>query len=281
MNRREFLATPAAAAALPQGAGGIVDTSVYLGQWPFRRLPGDNTAAVVSLLRNHGVVEAWAGSFEALLHKDVHACNARLAAECREHGRGLLVPFGCVNPTLPDWEEDLRRCREELSMPGIRVHPDYHGYTLKDPAFERLLRAAARRGMLVQVVCWMEDERHHNPRMMVPSVDLAPLPDVLERVPEARVVASNAFQTVSRGNRVLAAMRAGSPAAVDFARTDALMELRRLIDAAGIQHVVFGSFAPMFYIESAELKMREVELSAAETAAIHAGNARRLLNKTT
>lgn len=282
MKRRSFLTAPVAAAALARGAGaqaaeGIVDTCVYLGQWPFRHLPVEGAAALVALLRRHGIVQAWAGNFEALLHKDLAASNARLAAECRQHGRGLLVPFGCVNPLLPDWEEDLRRCHEDLGMPGIRVHPNYHNYTLRDPAFERLLRDAAARGVLVQVVCWMEDERHHNPRMRVPSVDLAPLAELLERVPKARVVVSNGFQSVNPTNPILTALRGCSRVAVDFARSDALMELRVLIDAAGIERVVFGSYAPMFYIEASELKMREIELSAAEAAAIQAGNARRLL----
>lgn len=284
VNRRGFLkgSVAAASAALPRGAGaqpagGIVDTSVYLSQWPFRRIPGEGTAEVVATLRKHGVTQAWAGSFDALLHDDLSSANARLAAECREHGRGFLLPFGSVSPKLPDWEEDLRRCHEDLKMPGIRVHPNYQNYNLQDPAFERLLRAATERGLLVQIVAWMEDERHHHPLMMVPSVDLAPLAGLMERVPKARVVVSNAFQVASRGNRILAGLRKYDGVAVDFALTDALMGLRELMEAVGSERVVFGSYLPMFYIESAELKMREIELTPAETAALQAGNARRLL----
>ncbi len=281
VNRRGFLKgslaalPPAAGAAHP--AAGIVDTSVYLSQWPFRRMDRDTTAELVALLRRHGVAQAWAGSFDALLHKDMSSVNARLAAECRRHGRDILVPFGTVNPVLPDWEEDLRRCHEELKMPGIRVHPNYQNYTLKDPAFERLLRAAAERGLMVQIVCWMEDERHHHPLVRIPTVDLNPLPGLLERVPRAKVAVANGFQTVSGARQTLARLGKFDRVAVDFAMMDALMELRALIETTGIESVVFGSYSPMFYFESAALKLREAALSDAETLAIHRDNARRLL----
>lgn len=281
MNRRNFLKgsvgagfVPAVRAAAP---GGVVDTHVYLSRWPFRRIQYDSTPELAALLRKNGVTQAWAGSFDAVLHKDMHRLNVRLARECEEYGRGFLLPFGGINPKLPDWEEDVRRCHEELKMPGIRLHPNYHNYTLADPLVQRAFQIAAERGLTVQVVCWMEDERHHNPLMQVPSVDLSPLPALLQKAPGVRVTVHNGVYTVSRIRQLLEALGKSDRVALDFGMLDALMEIREMIDAAGVERVIFGSYAPTFYSEAAVLKMREADLNEAEKQAICRDNASRLL----
>ncbi len=117
----------------------IVDTNVHLFRWPFRGLKYDRTEALVRKLSRHRIMQAWAGSFEAVVHKQLDAANRRLAEECRERGGGLLIPIGSVNPAWPDWEEDLRRCHEQYRMRGIRLYPAYHGYRLDHPELPRLL----------------------------------------------------------------------------------------------------------------------------------------------
>ncbi len=289
VNRREVLKGSLATAATaslqpaqsaspaPAGGGAIVDTHVYVSRWPIRRLKGDETPELVAMLRKRGVTEAWAGSFDALLHKDLAGVNSRLAAECGAHGQNFLVPFGAIDIKLPDWEEDLRRCHEQFRMPGIRLHPNYHNYTLKDPAFERLLRLAAERSLIVQIAAWMEDERTQHPFLRVPVVDLDPLPALLEKVPSAKVVVLNGFMHTSTAVRLLSRFRQSGRVAFDIAMLENLLGVKSLIEAVGVEGVVFGSYAPMFIFESAALKLNEAALAESEEKLILERNARRFL----
>ncbi len=286
-NRRTFLTSLPTAAygalqlrAAPDSAPGrIIDTNVYLGDWPGRNMGQGPTPELVAFLRERGVVEAWAGSFEALLHKDIGGVNARLAEQCSRHGRDFLRPFGAVNPLLPDFEEDLRRCHEQYRMPGIRLHPNYQGYSLDHPALARLLAMATERGLLVQLVAWMEDERTQHPLLRVPMVDLTRLAPVLEKVPGARIVVLNGFISVRLAQKALPGLRKFPHVAFDLAMQEQIAGLKVLIDAVGLGRVVFGSYTPMFYFEAATLKLQESALPANQAAPILSANAARLLGK--
>ena len=253
----------------------IIDTHAYLSRWPFRRLAGDEPAVFVASMRAQGVGQAWVGSFDGLLHRDLSAVNTRLAADCRAHGAGppSLVPFGSVNPALPDWQEEVRRCREQHRMPGIRLHPNYHGYTLADPRFGEALRLAARSGLIVQLVVTMEDDRTQHPLLQVPSVDLSPLAGIVPTIPSLRLIAVN-----QRHDAPVTKIAAAGQVWFDFAMVERLRGVATLARQISPERVVFGSHFPLFYIESAALKMREAALSDQDLRAISEGNARRLLD---
>ncbi len=253
----------------------IIDVNVSLSRWPFRRLVGDETPDLVARLRQRGVGQAWAGSFDGILHWDVGGVNARLAAECRTHGKDFLVPFGTVNPKLPDWQEDLRRCHEDYRMPGIRLHPNYHGYDLRDPAFAELIGLAAAWRMIVQIALCMEDERTQHPLTHVPPVDCAPLPELLKREPTLRVVLINCLPAI-REDQLEPVLTAGQ-AYCDISMVEGIEGIARLVGRVSSKQVLFGSNFPLFYFESALLKMQESGLPEDPKSALLEGNARQLL----
>jgi predicted TIM-barrel fold metal-dependent hydrolase len=253
----------------------MIDTNVYLSHWPFRRLPLDEPAALEAKLRALGVTQAWAGSFDGLLHRDVAAVNSRLVALCRAGGGTFFEPIGTVNPLLPDWEDDLRRCAEAHRMRGIRLHPNYHGYALDEPRFADLLAKAAERGLFVQLARSMEDERTQHPLVRVPHVDLKPLELLVAKLPKLKLVVLNGF----RGLRPEQVDKLASTGRVWFeiAMLEGVAGVDKLVKQVGPDRVVFGTYAPIFVPESAVLKLQESALPGQVEQAIKHENAANVL----
>jgi predicted TIM-barrel fold metal-dependent hydrolase len=251
----------------------ITDVNVSLSRWPFRRLPCDSPDKLVRRLEASGVSQAWVGSFDGLLHKDVSGVNERLVKDCRNSRTVSLRPFGTVNPTLPDWREDLHRC-SQFAMTGIRIHPGYHGYALDDPVFAELLALAERNALVVQLVLRVEDPRTQHPQMRVADVDVRPLAELLAAHPKLRIVLLGALQTL-RGQALAKIIQAGR-VHCEISTLEGIGGVSQLLKLIPLERVLFGSHFPFFVLESALLKLRESELSAAQIAAITHGNAERL-----
>jgi predicted TIM-barrel fold metal-dependent hydrolase len=279
----QFLTAQTLASESPVQPTGIIDTNVDLFSWPFRKLKYGDTKALVAKLQKHRVIQAWAGSFEALLHKDMDGVNTRLADECEASGGGILVPFGSVNLAWPDWEEDERRCHEVHKMPGIRLYPGYQPFGLDHPALEKLLKMIEERGMILQVVFGMEDPRVHHPIISVDRAVSASLIKALKAAPNAKVMLLH-FIASPRGEDLHEFMTQ-SNVTMDISRFEGTGALARIIGSvpgvyfarAPIERIVFGSHSPFFPVETAILKLIESPLDAGQLQAIMQGNARRLL----
>jgi predicted TIM-barrel fold metal-dependent hydrolase len=254
----------------------IVDTNVNLSRWPFRRLSGDDPATLVARLKKHNVSQAWAGSFDGIFHKDIAGVNARLASDCRTYGQGILLPFGSINPKLPDWQEDLRRCHEEHKMRGIRLHPNYHGYQLQDALFKEVLKLASSHALIVQLALCMEDERTQHPLMRVPPVDITPLVDLAQVEPKLKLVVLNSYPQLTPAQ--ITPLIPVRNVYFELSMVERVGAVTRLIETFTLERVLFGSHSPFFYFESAELKVQEAGLSDAQERAVLEGNARRLLS---
>ena len=253
----------------------FIDTNAYIGQWPFRALPDASVEALLANYSHYGVERAWTGSFDGLFHKDVAAVNGRLVEACATNDNYILQPFGTVNPTLPNWEEDLRRCAEDHAMQGIRLHPNYHGYLLDDARFRALLTEAAKRKLVVQLVVTMEDERMMHPLMRVPHVDVAPLAEAIGNIDGLNIVVLNAFRAV-RGNAI-DALVATEKVSFELAWLEGIAGIDHIRKQIPIKRLHFGSYTPFFYFQSSMLKLKESDLSTEELNAIQGGNAEALL----
>src|SRR6267378_8071018 len=255
----------AAVVSSPQ-APGIIDTNVNLFNWPFRALKYRDTKALVAKLKKHRVIAAWAGSFEALLSKDMSGANTRLADECRTQGPGFLIPFGSVNLAWPDWQEDVRRCHEVHQMPGIRIYPGYQPFDLDHPGMESLVRMTSERGLVLQVVFGMEDPRVHHPIINVGPATFGPLLKTVNGTPNAKVELLH-FAGLHQGED-LSQFMAKPNTAMDISQLEGNGAVGRMIGSVSglpsarvpVDRIVFGSHAPYFPVETAILKLIESPL---------------------
>jgi len=266
----------------------IIDTNVNLLEFPFRKLKYGNTSSLVEKLRKHRIRQAWAGSFEALLHKNINGVNTRLTDECRNHGEGMLLPFGTVNLAWPDWEEDVRRCHEVFKMPGIRLYPTYQSFDLDHPDFVGLLQQTSRRNLILQVVGDMEDSRTVHPIVAVRNLNIDALVDALKKVPEAKV--QLLYWNHKADGRRLEKVISKTNVLLDTCRIESTGGIGRLIEGNpwpgfGIDkplpahRLLFGSHAPYFPVEANILKLFESPLTLGQMQAIMVENAQSLLKK--
>ena len=111
----------------------------------------------------------------------------------------------------------------------------------------------------------------------------SPLPDVLKKVPEAKVQLINSAGPLL-GNNVAALVRE-TQVTFDIAATEGNGGVGRLIEgknpsyrgAIPVERLVFGSHAPFFPCESALMKLFESPLSLEQLEKLMHANARRLI----
>lgn len=262
----------------------IVDTNVNLFQWPFRRLKYSISQDLMQKLKIHQIKEAWAGSFEALFHKDMDGVNRRLATECDKVGKNFFRPFGTVNIAWPDWMEDLRRCHENYQMPGVRIFPSYQTFDLDHPEFPKFLHELAKRGLVLQIVGDMDDLRHHHPIITTRDVNIDALLEAAKKVPTAKIqllywnhrVNNNLMTKIVRESKIL----------FDTARVETAGGLGKMISGnlwnnkavpVPVERILFGSHAPYFPVEANLLKLIESPLTSDQAKSIMNANAQQLL----
>ena len=168
----------------------------------------------------------------------------------------------------------MRRCVEVHRMPGIRLHPNYHGYKLDAPVFEQVMELAGESRLLVQISLIMEDERTLHPLVNVPATETGPLPAVLAKFPKVRVQLLNAFRTL-RGLPLTTLATHG--VSFEIAMLEGVAGVETMLKQIPPDRLCFGSHAPFFYFESAKLKLQESVLTDAQMKTLCSGNAQRLI----
>ena len=262
----------------------IVDMNVFLGRWPFAPLKYETAEDILTLLDRAGIDKAVVTSLNSVFYYDAEIGN-REVGEASKRYPDRLIPFVVINPHLRRWREHLVACIERYGARGIKLHPDYHKYSLvadrrAGGEVTALLEEAAARNLPVYLQTSLYDMRHHPGYCLVWESPIAEVTQALELYPKNQFVVSGARWFGSRARDLIKhAERAGID---NFSiATDGIGGpwdgVRGLVSQIGSSRILFSSRTPVLYSEASKEMVEQSEIGPEDKAKILGGNAARLL----
>lgn len=250
----------------------LIDINTWIGHWPFRQLRDATAAGLLRRMDAKGIDRAVVANVSAALYRCSHPANEELARQVRRH-RDRLLPVATLNPLFPGWEEDLRRCADDLGMVGLRLYPQYHEYRLTDAPALDLVDAAAERGFVLQVAQRVEDRRARHPWDLARDLSADEICLALRARPRVRWMVLNALGLPG------AQLPRDATYVVDLSRMTAVLQrnLQQFLDDAGDDKVAFGTGLVFSVADPALLKLDLLDRGRRVRERVAWRNAARLL----
>ena len=251
-----------------------IDVNVFLGAYPYRRVPGTSPEAVLRAMERVGIDEAWVTHLPSLFWQAPPEGNAWLYETAARERR--FKPIPAVHPGLPGWETVLGEALDR-GAPAVRCDPTFCGL---DPAGAemRVLTAAcgaARLPLLVAVR--LEDARQRHPNDRAAEVPAAAVRALLRCDADVRLVVTHAdrafVEEVHFGSTPEEAARIWWDICWIWGPPED--HLATLLQTVGVERFVFGTGQPLRIPENSVAKLDLLELAPQHRAAIESENARR------
>ena len=134
----------------------IIDAHAHLGPTGTFLIPTPDAASMVAMMDRLGIDRTLLASHLAI-SCDFARGNDLTAAAVRAYP-DRLYGYVVVNARYPEEVEgELRRGLDQLGLQGIKLHPNFQGYCVDDPALASVWRCAEERGIPVLVHTWDRD----------------------------------------------------------------------------------------------------------------------------
>src|SRR5262249_42575425 len=140
---------------------------VFLGAYPWRKVPGTAPESVRAAMDRVGVPEAWVTHLPSLFWKDPAEGNSWLY-QTSEKTPGFR-PVPVVHPGLPRWELDVEEALRQ-GAPALRCDPGYLGLAPTGSDMLRLIQTAGDAEIPLQTLVKIEDGRGRHPLDVAPEL---------------------------------------------------------------------------------------------------------------
>jgi uncharacterized protein len=254
----------------------MIDANCMIGCYPFRRLPYDNVDALLAKMDNLGVESAAVSRMEAVFYKDVHVANEELFQIAAAH-RDRFWPTAVINPVFPGWEDDFARC-QDLGMVGVRLHPNYHGYSPAASEAVALVERAIEAKLPLVISVGVEDARHQHPLFNVPNVPTIELAMLINYLPQATYLIVGAVHRECLA--IESALARPENVHYELSRVQGpVRDVDLLHQRVGASRLLYGSNLPIHVPEAAKLSIDTADIPHRDKDLIRHGNAQRLFSR--
>jgi hypothetical protein len=251
-----------------------IDVNVFLGAYPFRRVPGTSPDAVVGAMDRAGIDRGWVTHLPGLFWRDPAEGNPWLYETTRRQVR--LQPIPAIHPGLSGWERVLDEAVAS-DAPGIRCDPTFYGLDPAGPAMRDLVSACGEAGMLLLLAVRLEDGRQRHVNDRAPELPAAAVRALIRSHPAARLLVTHAHRSfveeVHFGSTPPEAARIWWDVCWLWGPPED--DLATLLGSVGADRFVFGTGQPLRLPEASVARLDLLDLSADDRARIEQGNAQR------
>ena len=259
----------------------IIDIHGHLGNINFAPFWQADAGTLESYCRQAGVDKICLSASRAIMY-DVREGNAELDAVLRRTEK--LLGYVVYDPVFPESAEDLQLLKSNSKFRGVKIHPDYHGYSLDSRSCRNAVEAIADQTpmMLFHVSC-------------MPGTGFSPagtVVDIARHHPDTNFVLAHMAGIFQNGNYPyfpnmdsLESIMDDCPDNVFIDTAHFLMYvypevMEKMYALAGAEHIVFGTDVPLqgpmqmrFAIET----INALDIPQTEKEMIFSGNAARIL----
>jgi len=256
----------------------MIDVNVFVGGYPWRRLPGSSPAAVLAAMERVGVLEAWVTHLPGLFWKDPAEGNGWLYETAERYPPFRPVPI--VHPGLPHWEQDLADAVRR-GVPAVRCDPGFLGLAPTGGDMARLIQAAGEMGVALQAAVRLEDGRGRHPLDVAPELTPAVVRSWVRSHPRSRFVITHAergfIEQVHFGATPEEAARVWWDISWVWGPPEG--DLALLLATMGGARFLFGSGQPLRLAETPLARLELMDLAPADLRAILTENATTLATR--
>ncbi len=248
-----------------------VDVNVFLGAYPWRRVPGTSPEAVLTALDRVGTTAAWVSHLPSVFWRAPADGNAWLYDTAARHPR--LSPVPAVHPGLPGWDRVLEDARSR-GAPAVRCDPTCYGLDPAGPEMRALAAACGAARLPLLLAARLEDRRQRHPRDTAPELPAAAVRALVRSDAAVRLIVTHAdrpfVEEVHFGSTPGEAARIWWDIAWLWGPPED--HLATLTETVGVDRFVFGTGMPLRLPETSVAKLDLLDLAPDARAAIEQGN---------